>query len=264
MGINYSSPAPSKSLNFNFITKPEFSSYSGKDYFIEAFRNIENATLEEKHYIASLILPLYLKLTSQENINFFLDYYIHNESIQERNVFIARDINSHQIEAVLVHLIAKEYLNENDYSKENLYAAVSGIFVVSETARNKGIYSEISALEMLLISRRNLGTNVVFFDCVLNPLVYMKITKHFLVYPNSMIETPKTIEKLMKKLMNRFEYVSAGEENPFVVVDETKMELPDKEKWFKNYDKLPKEVRYYIDLTKLRSEIGILYSSQLY
>ena len=46
----------------------------------------------------------------------------------------------------------------------------------------------------------------------------MKITKHFLVYPNSMIETPKTIEKLMKKLMNRFEYISAGEENPFVVI----------------------------------------------
>ena len=202
MGIDYSCPAPLKSLNFNLTIKPEFSYTSGKKYFVEAFRNIENATHEERHYIASLVLPLYLKLTSQSNINFFLDYYIHNESIQERNVFVVRDTETHLIEAVIVHLIAKEYLEENDYSRENLYAAVSGIFVVSESFRNKGLYGEISFLEMILISRRYSGTNVVYCDCAINPLAYMKITNNFLVYPNSTIRTPVTIERLMKKFMN--------------------------------------------------------------
>ena len=130
---------------------------------------------------------------------------------------------------------------------------------VSQRARNKGIYKEIAYLEYLLFNKSNIGKNLIFFDCAINPLAYQKLTNHTLLYPNSMMQTPKAVEKFMIKLMEKFEYDSVGEENHFVVYDETIIDSQDKEKWMSSYNKLSRETKYYIDQTKLRDGIGLLY-----
>lgn len=259
MGINYSCPAPQVSPSFDFLIRPEFSSFSNNDYYIEAYMNIENATQEERHFLVSLILPLYIETSTNQNINFFLDYYIHNESFLHRNVIIARDSKTNQVEGVSISLIIKEYLLKNDYSPENCYYALSGISFVSKKARSKGIYTGMTFHDLFLNSRNTEGKNFVYCDYVLSPIVYLKITENFVVYPNSIMKTPETVEKLTFKLMNRLGFISAGEDNPFIVLDNTNFEILDIEKWFKNYEKLPREVKYYIDQTKLRKNIGLVY-----
>ena len=221
--------------------------------------NIENATPEEIHFIASLILPLYIESTSNANINALLDCYIYNECVNHKNVLIARDSITNEVEGVSINLIAKEYFLENDFSPENCYYALSGIVFVSKNARSKGIYSGMTYHEILLNSRSTTGKNFVYCDYVLSPVVYMKITNTIKVYPNSIMKTPETIEKLTLKLMNRAGFKSAGEANPYIVVDNLNFDLPDTQKWFQNYENLPREVKYFIDQTKLRKNIGLAY-----
>ena len=259
MGVNYSCPAPSTQVNFNFNTRPGFTSLSGKDFYFEVYLNIENATPVEKHYIASLILPIYLESTSKENINQFLEYYIHNNKMTNIHLFLARDTTTHQPEGLTINIVLKEYFLENDYSIENEYIVVAQMSAVVEKARNKGIYKESSFLEIIFLNKFNLGKNLVFFDTAVSPIVYQKVSKHALLFPNSMMQTPKNLEKFMIKLMDKFEYESVGEENYFIVNDEIVLDSNDKEKWMSNYNNLPRETKYYIDQTKLRDNIGLLY-----
>lgn len=259
MGINYSCPGPLRQIDFNFSVRPEFSSTSGKDFYIEFFWNIENACAEERQYLTSLILPLYVQSTSKENINFFLNYYINNSKMINKHIFIARDLKTNQIEGMTINIITKEYYLDNDYSKENEYMILSQMSAVNFNARNRGIYREITYLEIYFFNASNLGKNLLFFDASISPLVYQKISKHALLYPNSMVETPPTIKNFMRKLMKIFEYESIGEENEFLVYDETIVESNDNEKWMNNYQNLSRETKYFIDQTRLRDGIGLLY-----
>ena len=54
-------------------------------------------------------------------------------------------------------------------------------------------------------------------------------------------------------------FKSAGEANPYIVVDNLNIKLSDNQKWFHNYENLPRELRFYIDQTKLRKYIGLVY-----
>jgi hypothetical protein len=259
MGINYSCPPPERIPAYSFSIRPEFSSTSGKDFYMELYWNVEKASSLEKHHLISLLLPLYLDSTSKQNINLFLNYYIHNEKANEIVVFLARNLKTDEPEGLTVIIILKDYYLENNSTRENEYFLVSTTSTINKNARAKGIYREIAYLEAKLLSEKFIGKNYAYFDAVLNPLAYMKLSKHVLLYPNSMVETPESIKKFMMKLIDEFEYISAGFDNPFVVVDETILEDFDKEYWFRNYNKLPREVQYYIDQTKLTDGCGLLY-----
>ena len=66
-----------------------------------------------------------------------------------------------------------------------------GIAFSSKNARSKGMYSGMTYHEIFLNSRSTTGKNFVYYDYVLNPIVYMKITKNVMVYSNSIMKTPK-------------------------------------------------------------------------
>jgi hypothetical protein len=141
---------------------------------------------------------------------------------------------------------------KNDYSKENSYIISHSFACVKNTKRKLGLASDFINIQTLSNFIDYPESNLIHFDISIHVLAYFEVTRvSNCIIPSYSIEASENIKKFIFELIEKLGFEKYGK-NSLLIKDTFKDIGYDREYWKRNYNKLPNDMKFYIDQTNLK------------
>lgn len=147
------------------------------------------------------------------------------------------------------------YYKDEDNSKQNMYLSNSFIIALLPHYRGSGVGKGLQDSCEAVIRSEFPNTNRVSFNTTLNAGLYeyrSQISPY--VFPGPEKMPNDEVEKMLKKMMKKYDLEGISEEKPFVVNMPATINGVDANRYKSNYKNLSKPFQYFIDQTGLESD----------
>ena len=258
MGSSQLSIPQSPEVVFTLTTVTLFSKSTSKSYYISFYKNFQKASPNERQYLISEILTLFLEsFPNIENLNEFIEYYFYNQNSIQTNLGIIRDKKTNDIISFSVYYYTEFYFLPNNKSKENRYIADTMVGVISKSSRIVGLQSLYYKTKALMDFLDYPDCNLLHFNVSINPLAYYAMCKSYMcVFPSYNQTTTKTIEDYLDRLFLVFN-IKKYNDSPFLAFDNFDVDESRLETAFRDFEKWTGHLKFYVDITGLKKNVGL-------
>ncbi|OMJ79954.1 hypothetical protein SteCoe_19907 [Stentor coeruleus] len=279
------------SENFWIITKsqrPYFKRQgsTNKNYYFEYIKNFKELPLNIQSYLIDQIYSIYSISIKGHSKESFVEIELSDPKSLSLKILLLKSISDNSIQGFAEMNIFEFFALPNDFSNSNRYLVSAGIMCVNPNFRCKGMLKDVNNVYPSLIYEEYKDSNLLVVDICINPISYFVLCKKakFLVpdykrtYSKAMEDfakkvmisfgycglenkspfvTKEGIGDFAKKVMISFGYCGLENKSPFVTKEGSSPTGFDKYTYLENYNTLPQEMQYYINLTDLEDNIGV-------
>lgn len=261
MGSNFDKVPKVENIDFPFKRSLYSEKNSSKPYYYQIFEDINHANPIEKQFLVSQVIDIFkMCFPAVANYNNIISYYFYFHEAKSVYLIFVIDKKTNLVQGFQLNVIIEERLEEGNRSEANTYTVAKGIVGTRPEYRQTGLYKEITLLFIFHVLRKLGQRNFICFDLVINPVIFyfaQKITKW--VYPGLIKEISRKQMEFFVRLKKRLLFTPASESNPILVQAMTSLTDSEIQYWRKSYSKIPKEMKFVIDQTKLEKNVGVAY-----
>ncbi|OMJ72222.1 hypothetical protein SteCoe_29397 [Stentor coeruleus] len=240
------------------VSELEINNSLPKNYyfdFIESFLSLpkilQHSLLKEIYEIVSVLFADY-------TFELFCSKEFFDSKATHSILILIRQTGSNKIIGFNKEHLHERYAFENDYRESNKYICASGIVGCIPEFQGKRILTDLNYLSTYLFVNNFPQNNLVILDFYTNPISYYslhKISKNIIPSPGKSYS--KKILDFIIQTANFKGYKSLPFRHPLMVKEDHLIKNMNKQYLKDNYNKLPKEMKFFIDTTGLEPHAAL-------
>ncbi|OMJ73495.1 hypothetical protein SteCoe_27795 [Stentor coeruleus] len=237
------------------LSMPEISQ---KEYYFEYIKNFKSLPLDLQSSLIDQMYSIYSKALKGFTRESFFQSEFNNPTSLCTKIILLKTTADNSIKVFTEYNIYEFFAIPNLVSPSNKYLVSSGLSCATQKFQRRGIFKKIKAIIGALLRKEYQNNNLLHFDVSVNPISYFSMCKSASYFvPKYNFIHPESIEKFMIKIMRSFGYPALKDKHPLVTKEINCLVDFDKKTFLKNYNLLPPEIKYYIDLTGLEDNLGL-------
>ena len=223
--------------------------------FIEYVKEFRSLNLKEQEFLLHRMYSMFSACFTAFNYEEFKEYFLGVQGFSSK-AFLLKEKTFGLDVGFSFLTIDRFYYKENDSSLRNEYISSYHLYGILPHYRGGNIGKELYNISENKIREEFINNNRITFNTTLNSLMYEhRAELSPLVFPGPFELPNGEIEKLMKKMMEKYEIKCISEEKPYVLEINAVINKADNQRYLKERAKANKVRQYFLDQTELKDNL---------
>ena len=221
-------------------------------HYIKEFRSLNQ---KDQEYLLQKMFTIHSAGITDFNYEEFKDYFLGIQGFSSKALILQERTFGLDVGFAFLTL-DRFYYKNNDFSLANEYVTSYQLYGILSNYRGGNLGKELYNISENKIRDEFKDSNRVTFNTTLNSMMYEhRANLTPLVFPGPFELPNDEMEKMIKKMMIKYDVQAISEEKPYVVELSAVINKTNKQKYLKEKDQASKVRQYFLDQTELKENL---------